>query len=80
MHFRIREKDNKYGLAEEYCVHRTLLDLVIHYEEISLKELNPRIDIKLIYPFKARDIYKYYDQEQSRISPKIVPLFWNESF
>lgn len=63
VHIKIREKDNKYGLAEAYCIHPTLLDLVTHYEEISLKEHNPRVDIRLVYPFKARDIYKYYDPE-----------------
>lgn len=63
IHCKIREKDNKYGLAEAFCVHSSLLDLVTHYEEMSLKEHNPRVDIKLIYPFKARDVYKYYDPE-----------------
>ena len=63
VHIKIRENDYRYGLAEAYCVHPTLLDLVTHYEEISLKEHNPRVDIKLIYPFKAGDIYKYYDPE-----------------
>lgn len=63
VHCKIREKDNKFGLAEAFCVHSSLLDLVTHYEEMSLKEHNPRVDIKLIYPFKARDVYKYYDPE-----------------
>lgn len=63
VHCKIREKNKKYGLAEAFCVHSTLLDLVTHYEEMSLKEHNPAVDIKLIYPFKARDVYKYYDPE-----------------
>ena len=63
VHCKIREKDNKFGLAEAYCVHPTLLDLVTHYEEMSLKEHNPRVDIKLIYPYNASEVYKYYDPE-----------------
>ena len=60
VHIKISEKDDKYGLVEAFCVHPTLLDLVTHYEEISLKEHYHRIDNKLIYPFKASDVYKYY--------------------
>ena len=63
VHCKIIEKDNKFGLAGPFCNHSTLLDLVTHYEEMSLKEHNPRVDIKLIYPFNANEVYKYYDPE-----------------
>ncbi|WAR24771.1 P85AA-like protein [Mya arenaria] len=54
-HCKILHKKTGYGFAEPFFKHATLMDLVIHYQQESLVEHNPQLDIRLLYPVNAQD-------------------------
>lgn len=57
------EHSELYGVSEMSCVHPTLLDLVLHYEETSLGEHNSTVDITLRFPFRKSEIETLYEPE-----------------
>ena len=52
-HLKVLLLDGLYGFSEEMCIHRTLMDLVLHYSENSLKIYNKMLTTTLEYPVKA---------------------------
>ena len=52
-HCVIHYQNSCYGFAQEYFVHETLEDLVLHYQRMSLKEHNDRLDTTLARPVRA---------------------------
>jgi len=55
-HCRILHTKTGYGFAEPFFKHATLMQLVIHYQQESLKDHNPQLDIRLLYPVRANDL------------------------
>lgn len=52
-HLKVLFLNGMYGFSEEMCQHRTLMDLVLHYEQNSLKVHNKTLTTSLKYPVKA---------------------------
>ncbi|CAH1775219.1 unnamed protein product [Owenia fusiformis] len=49
----IKKTETGFGFTEPYCIHETLLDLVVHYQQVSLAEHNDQLDVTLAYPVLA---------------------------
>lgn len=55
-HCKIIHKNTGYGFADPYCVHASLMQLVLHYQQESLKDHNPNLDIRLLYPVRGHEM------------------------
>lgn len=58
-HCKILHKKTGYGFAEPFFKHPSLLELVLHYQQESLVDHNPQLDIRLLYPVRAADMSPY---------------------
>ena len=56
-------QEKRYGISKSSCQHETLLDLVLHFEQVSLREHNPSVDIKLRFPYRMHEAINLYDPE-----------------
>lgn len=63
VHIKIVQQDGFYGLSEKVCTYPTLLDLVLHYEQVSITEHNMSVDVTLKYPVWSRYIEDYYEAD-----------------
>ncbi|XP_053394066.1 phosphatidylinositol 3-kinase regulatory subunit alpha-like isoform X1 [Mercenaria mercenaria] len=52
-HCKILHKKTGYGFADPFFKHPSLMHLVLHYQQESLKDHNPTLDIRLLYPVRA---------------------------
>ena len=52
-HLKVLKLNGHYGFSEEMCVHASLLDLVLHYSEHSLKTHNKQLTTTLQFPINA---------------------------
>lgn len=52
-HCKILHRKSGYGFSEPHFKHSSLVQLVIHYQHESLKDHNPTLDIRLLYPVRA---------------------------
>lgn len=62
-HCKILHKKTGYGFADPFFKHSSLMDLVLHYQQESLKDHNPSLDIRLLYPVNALNLH---DDSHSR--------------
>ena len=49
-HCIIDQREKGFGFAEPFYIHRTLNDLVEHYNSVSLAEYNNDLNVTLKYP------------------------------
>lgn len=63
VHIKILQKETGFGLSERVCNHPSLMDLVLHYESVSIAEHNTSVDITLRYPVRSKDIENFYEAE-----------------
>lgn len=56
-------EDTGYGIAEGFCDHPTLMDLILHYEEVPMSEHNSTIRLNLKYPVRGSHIDDFYESE-----------------
>lgn len=63
VHVKILQQPTGFGLAIKFCNHPTLIDLVLHYEEVSIAEHNRSVDLTLEYPVRTKDIEDLYESE-----------------
>lgn len=52
-HLKVLKINGLYGFSEETCMHASLLDLVLHYSEHSLKIHNKQLTTTLQFPINA---------------------------
>lgn len=53
VHCVIERESTGYGFTDPYYIHPRLIDLVLHYKDVSLKEHNDTLDVTLKYPVFA---------------------------
>lgn len=51
-HCKILHRRTGYGFAEPFFRHPTLMHLVLHHQQESLKDHNPTLDVRLLYPVR----------------------------
>ncbi|KAL4237030.1 Phosphatidylinositol 3-kinase regulatory subunit gamma [Mactra antiquata] len=67
-HCKILHRRTGYGFAEPFFRHPTLLHLVLHHQQESLKDHNPTLDVRLLYPIRQ-------GHESVYTSPNGDPLY-----